>query len=69
MPDSEVARIVAVVPLCSGDRSSSSIFIVTTAWAWSSRSMSVIVPTGDPPTRTSLPLTSWPAVWKTAWTV
>ena len=68
MPDSELDRIVAVVPVWSGAKSSSTS-IVTTAWVWSSSSISVIVPTGAPPTRTWLPLTSWPAFWKTAWTV
>src|SRR3954447_21386373 len=48
---------------------SSLTFIVTTALAWSSRSMSVMVPTALPPTRTWLPFTSWPALAKTAWTV
>src|SRR3954453_3494850 len=68
MPDSDVVRIVAVVPWWRGAMSSST-FIVTTALAWSSRPMSVIVPTERPPTRTSLPFTSWPALSKTAWTV
>ena len=68
MPDSEVARIVAVVPSWRGAKSSST-FIVTTAFASSSSTMSVIEPIGWPPTRTSLPGTSWPAFSKTAWTV
>src|SRR4051812_2597484 len=68
MPDSDVARIVAVVPSCSGARSSST-FMVTTALASSSRSIAVIVPIGCPPTRTSLPGTSCPALSKTALTV
>ena len=55
MPDSEVARMVAVVPSWSGAKSSST-FIVTTAFASSSSAMSVIEPIGCPPTRTSLPL-------------
>ena len=68
MPDSEVERIVAVVPSWSGAMSSSTS-IFTTACAESSRSMSVIVPTGRPPTRTWLPLTSWPAFSNTAVTL
>ena len=68
MPDSELARIVAVVPSCSGARSSS-ISILTSAWASSVSAMSVIVPIGLPPTWTWLPVTSWPAFWKTALTL
>ena len=68
MPDSEVARMVAVVPSCSG-ATSSSTSIVTTAFAELSSSMSAIEPIGWPPTRTSLPGTSWPALSKTALTL
>src|SRR5215208_2016857 len=68
MPDSEVARIVAVVPSCSG-ASASPTSMVTIALAEPSSSMSEIEPIGCPPTRTSLPGTSWPAFWKTALTL
>ena len=68
MPDSEAARIVAVVSSCSGAMTSFSS-IVTTAFAESSSSMSVIVPIGWPPTRTWFPGTSWPAFSKTALTL
>ena len=60
--------MVAVVPTCSGAKSSS-ISIVTTASERSFSSMSEIVPTGLPPTRTWLPLTSGPALSNTALTV
>src|SRR5215216_3475502 len=43
--------------------------MVTIALAESSSSMSEIEPMGWPPTRTSLPGTSWPAFWKTALTL
>ena len=43
--------------------------MVTIALADWSNSMSEIVPMGWPPTRTSLPGTSWPAFWKTALTL
>ena len=68
MPDSEVARIVAVVPSCSGENAPSTS-MVTTAFAEASSSMSAIEPIGWPPTRTSLPGTSWPALSKTALTL
>jgi hypothetical protein len=42
--------------------------IVTTACAASFSSMSEIEPTTAPPTRIWLPLTSWPALSKTALT-
>ena len=57
--------MVAWVPSWSGANSSSSS-IVTTAWAASFSSISSIVPIVCPPTRTWLPLTSWPALSKTA---
>ena len=68
MPDSEVARIVALVPSCSGATASPTSMVTIALADWSS-SMSVIVPMGWPPTRTSLPGTSWPAFWKTALTL
>jgi hypothetical protein len=68
MPDSEVARIVAAVSSWSGARPSS-ISIVTRAFADLSSSISEMVPTDWPPTRTSLPGTSWPALSNTALTV
>ncbi len=68
MPESEAARIVAVVSSCSGVTVSFSS-MVTTALAASSSSMSAIVPMGWPPTRTWLPGTSWPALSKTALTL
>ncbi len=60
--------MVAVVPSWSGARSSLTS-IVTTACELSDSSMSEIVPTGAPPTRTSFPRTSWPALSKTALTL
>ena len=68
MPDSEVARIVAEVPSCSG-ATASPISMVTMASALLFSSMSEIEPIGCPPTRTSLPGTSWPAFSKTALTL
>ena len=68
MPDSEVARIVAVVPSCRGSTGSPTS-MVTIALAESSSWMSEIEPIGCPPTRTSLPGTSWPAFWNTALTL
>jgi hypothetical protein len=68
MPESEVARIVACVPRCSG-ASSGSISIVMIACARLSSSISLTVPTGWPLTRTWLPGTSWPAFSNTARTV
>jgi hypothetical protein len=59
---------VALVPSWSGAKGSPTS-IVTTALAELSSSMSAIVPTGCPPTRTSLPGTSWPAFSKTALTL
>jgi hypothetical protein len=68
MPDSDAARIVAVVPSWSGAMSPSTL-IVMMAFARLSSSMSEIDPIGWPPTRTSLPFTSWPALSKTALTL
>jgi hypothetical protein len=68
MPDSEVARMVAVESSWRGATTSSSSIVIT-AFAESSSSMSAIVPIGCPPTRTWLPGTSWPALSKTALTL
>src|SRR3954468_15077347 len=67
MPDSEVARIVALVPSCRGENSSSFMSIRARP-SWVSAIL-VMVPTGRPPTCTWSPFTSWPALTKTAWTL
>ena len=56
------------MPSWSGSNSESTS-ISTSAWPLSVSSIEVTLPTGFPPTWTSLPLTSWPAVWKVALTV
>src|SRR3954454_1918032 len=63
MPDSDVARTTAVVPSCSG-AGAPFIFTVISAWLSSVRPILVIDPTRRPPTWTSSPFTSWPALRK-----
>src|SRR3954471_5381152 len=65
MPDSEVWRITALVPSCSGEKSLSTS-IVTFAWLSLVSWMSRTEPMRRPPTCTSSSLTSWPAFWKSS---
>src|SRR3954462_5489690 len=63
MPDSDVSRITACVPSCSGAYGSSTL-IVTAAWLFAVSAIPLTEPTGWPPTCTLSPFTSWPAFWK-----
>src|SRR5215207_861286 len=60
MPDSDVRRIVAVVPSRSGAYGSSTLTLIA-AWLSGVSSMLLTEPTRRPPTWTSLSGTSWPA--------
>ena len=62
MPDSEVARMMAVVPSCRG--ANSFIVIVISASLLLVSLISLTEPMRRPPTWTSSPFTSWPAFWK-----
>ena len=68
MPESDPTRTVARVPSWRGSNSESTS-ISTSAWPLSVSSIEVTLPTGLPPTWTSFPLTSCPAVWKVALTL
>jgi hypothetical protein len=69
MPDSDSQRTVACVPLRSGMKASSSIFILTSAWPFSVSLIWSTVPMGRPATCTRLPTTSCEALVNRAWTV
>ena len=60
--ESDVLRIVAIVPACSGLKRGSSMRSVICAWLSLVRSIAWTVPTVTPPTFTRLPFTSWPAL-------
>ena len=63
MPDSEVARIVAIVPSCRGAKSLSTVTVIS-AWLSSVSLMAFTPPMRRPPTCTSSPFTSCPALAK-----
>src|SRR5829696_5445014 len=65
MPDSEVRRIVAVVPSRSGAYGSSTLTLIA-AWLSGVSSMLLTEPTRRPATWTSLSGTSWPAFSNTS---
>ena len=68
MPESELLRMVAVVPRCRSPKSFSRL-ITTTACDSSFSVILSTTPTGRPPTRTWLPFTSWPPLENVAVTL
>jgi len=63
MPDSDVARMIAVVPVVRGANSSSTAIRISASLPPVS-SISLTEPIRRPPIWTSSSVTSWPAFWK-----
>src|SRR5262245_40665778 len=63
MPDSDVSRMTASVPSCSGAYGSLTL-ILTAAWLLEVSAIAFTLPTGRPPICTLSPFTSWPAFSK-----
>src|SRR5262245_42359186 len=63
MPDSDVSRITAAVPACSGAYGSCTL-ILTAAWLLEVSAIDFTLPTGRPPICTLSPFTSCPAFTK-----
>src|SRR3954467_15201942 len=63
MPDSDVSRMIACVPSCSGAIGSCTEIAIA-AWLFGVSLIDLTLPTARPPTCTLSPFTSWPAFSK-----